>query len=111
MPIRKENESFYPLDWELRSRFVRFVRAGNRCEWCYAANYEPHPVTGSKVVLTTAHIYDEIERPHNLLNLAGLCQRCHLNHDRKKHILNRANNRRNKFQLELELQIEVSLIF
>ena len=42
-----------PSDWALRSRFVRFVRAGGRCEWCGAVHGQPHPVTGSLVVLTS----------------------------------------------------------
>ena len=32
MPIRPEMRARYPSDWALRSRFVRFVRAGGRCE-------------------------------------------------------------------------------
>lgn len=36
MPIRPENRARYPKDWSLRSRFVRFVRARGRCEWCGA---------------------------------------------------------------------------
>lgn len=59
MPIRPENRARYPKDWKLRSYFVRFVRAGGRCEWCGAAHGEQHPVTGSKVVLTTAHVHDD----------------------------------------------------
>lgn len=54
MPIRPEMRERYPKDWKLRSRFVRFVRARGRCEWCGAAHGEPHPITGGKVVLTTA---------------------------------------------------------
>jgi len=100
MPIRPEKKDWYPVDWKLRSKFVRFVRAKNKCEWCGAENYEPHPITGSKVVLTTAHIHENIERPHQLLNLAGLCQRCHLRHDIKLHMrIRRAN--REKGQLKL----------
>lgn len=34
MPVRPENRARYPKDWRLRSRFVRFVRARGRCEWC-----------------------------------------------------------------------------
>lgn len=37
-------------------------RAGGRCEWCQAVNYEPHPVTGSKVILTTAHLGEPFAR-------------------------------------------------
>ena len=91
--MRPENAKRYPHDWKLRSRFVRFVRARNRCEWCGARNYEPHPITGSKVVLTTAHVYDQRPEAASLLNLAALCQRCHLGHDRKYHAAQRRANR------------------
>ena len=83
MPIRPENRDRYPKDWELRSRFVRFIRARNRCEWCGAENYKPHPITGSRVVLTTAHVHDKRPEASSLLNLAALCQRCHNTHDLK----------------------------
>ena len=39
MPIRKEMLQRYPKDWALRSRFVRFYSARNRCEWCGVHNY------------------------------------------------------------------------
>lgn len=81
MPIRPEMRARYPKDWALRSRFVRFVRAGGRCEWCGAEHGRPHPVTGSTVVLTTAHVYDDRPEAASLLNLAALCQRCHNRHD------------------------------
>lgn len=81
MPIRPEMRARYPRDWKLRSRFVRLVRARGRCEWCGAANGEPHPVTGARVVLTTAHVYDDRPEAASLLNLAALCQKCHNGHD------------------------------
>ena len=81
MPIRKEMAVRYPKDWKARSRFVRFYRAKNQCEWCGAENYQPHPETGSKVILTVAHVYDHRPEAANLLNLAALCQRCHNRHD------------------------------
>jgi hypothetical protein len=34
MPIRKELRWFYPIDWELLSRRIRFERAQGRCERC-----------------------------------------------------------------------------
>ena len=83
MPIRPENRVRYPKDWKLRSRFVRFVRARGHCEWCGAEHDQPHPVTGSKVVLTTAHVFDDRPEASNLLNLAALCQKCHNGHDSK----------------------------
>ena len=59
MPIRPENKARYPKDWALRSYFVRFVRGRGKCEWCGAEHGKPHPITGSIVVLTTAHVYDD----------------------------------------------------
>jgi hypothetical protein len=84
MPIRPENRARYPKDWAIRSRFVRFVRARGRCEWCGAVHGEPHPLTGSIVVLTTAHVHDDRPEASSLLNLAALCQRCHNRHDMPK---------------------------
>jgi hypothetical protein len=92
MPIRPEMRARYPHDWKLRSRFVRFYRARNRCEWCGAENGKPHPVTGSKVVLTTAHVFDHRPEAAELLNLAALCQKCHNGHDTKM----RRNGRRER---------------
>ncbi|HET6468663.1 MAG TPA: hypothetical protein VFG43_09825 [Geminicoccaceae bacterium] len=34
MPIRKELRWFYPIDWALLSRRIRFERARGRCESC-----------------------------------------------------------------------------
>jgi 5-methylcytosine-specific restriction endonuclease McrA len=84
MPIRPEMKNCYPADWALRSRFVRHVRAQNRCEWCGAENGRPHPETGSVVVLTAAHVHDHRPEAADLLNLAALCQRCHLKHDQPR---------------------------
>ena len=92
----------YPLDWPIRSWFVRVIRARNRCEWCGARKGEPHPVTGSRVIIGTAHVYDRTPAAASLLNLAALCQRCHLNHDRAAHIqTRRANKDRANGQLSL----------
>jgi len=83
MPIRPENRARYPKDWKLRSRFVKFFRAKGRCEWCGAEHLKPHPVTGSTVILTTAHVFDDRPEAASLLNLAALCQKCHNGHDMK----------------------------
>ena len=95
------DRSEYPDDWETRSNFVRFVRAGGKCEWCGAEHGKPHPVTGSTVVLTTAHIYHSKD-DNSLLKLAALCQKCHLGHDINHHIRNRKYGR-NRNQLGLSL--------
>lgn len=85
MPI---NPNDYHPKWTLISRLIRFRRAGNKCEWCGVQNGVQHPDTGSKVVLTVAHI-DRDRDNNDFSNLAALCQRCHLNHDRCEHIRNR----------------------
>lgn len=81
MPIRPENRSRYPRDWALRRRFIVNFRARNRCEWCGAENGRANPKTGSIVVLTLAHVHDKRPERASLLNLAALCQSCHLGHD------------------------------
>jgi len=104
LPSRKEYKSRYPKDWKLRSRFIRFYRAKGCCEWCGAKNGNPHPITGSKVMLTVAHVYDHRPEAASFLNIAALCQRCHLRHDVKYHARNAKETRRaRRKQLELEL--------
>ena len=85
--------SVTPPTGTLRRRFIVEYRAAGRCEWCGAVNYQPHPDTGSKVVLTIAHVWDKRPEQASLLNLAALCQRCHLNWDRREHGFNRLRNR------------------
>lgn len=94
MPIRPEMRALYPSDWEAISQRIRFDRASGRCECdgrcgrhpdpCVAVHGAPHPVTGSKVVLTVAHLD---HHPPNCadLNLLAMCQRCHLAYDREHH--------------------------
>ena len=79
MPIRAENKARYPKDWKAISLSIR-ARAGNKCEECAAVNGEPHPLTGSKVVLTTAHL-DHTPENCDPSNLRAWCQRCHNRYD------------------------------
>ena len=89
MPIRPENKARYPRDWKRIADAIR-ERAGQCCEGspaypdCRAKNGEAHPVTGSKVVLTVAHL-DHTPEHCDPQNLKALCQRCHLNYDAKHH--------------------------
>lgn len=114
MPILPENRARYPKDWKLRSYFVRFIRAHGKCEWCGAVHGQPNPITGSVVILTTAHVFDDRPEASNLLNLAALCQRCHNRHDIKKR---RAGTKERRiarsgqivFQLDGELKHESHL--
>lgn len=85
MPILPENRDRYPANWtEIRAEILD--RAGNRCEGspdypdCHAENGLPHPVTGSKVVLTIAHL-DHTPENCDPENLRAWCQLCHNTYD------------------------------
>jgi len=111
--------SLYPANWKEISFVIRFVRAAHRCEKCGVANGEQHPITGSRVVLTVAHLgipkpdgtpgdkHDKMDcRPENL---AALCQRCHLNLDRADHQVVQAHNRCEKARHERWLSGQLTL--
>ncbi|WP_194385344.1 hypothetical protein [Microbacterium luteum] len=103
MPIRPENRERYPADWPDISARIKH-RAGWRCECegeCGRGTHEgrcpnlhqlPAYGTGSRVVLTTAHLNHQPEdcRPENL---KAMCQGCHLHYDREHHAETRAANR------------------
>ena len=93
MPISREMATRYPADWASRRRVIIQYRAQNRCEWCGAENGEPHPDTGSMVVLTLAHVWDKAPENTSLLNLACLCQRCHNRWDAPDRRLSRIRRR------------------
>lgn len=99
MPI--DYKKYHPK-WRLISRLIRFKRAKNKCELCGAENHQPHPMTGSNVVLTVAHM-DRNKENNRFDNLKALCQKCHLNHDIKQHIANRKYGRNHKDNLKLDL--------
>ncbi|WP_026931184.1 hypothetical protein [Glycomyces tenuis] len=96
MPIKKENRDRYPKDWPEISRRIRFVRAAGHCE-CLGEcgrgthtgrcpNRHGHPAygTGSKVVLTVAHLNHTPEDCRDE-NLKAMCQGCHLHYDKDHH--------------------------
>lgn len=127
MPI--DYKEYHP-DWKAISLRIRKERAKDKCEWCGRENgsvwvkryphseWEEdddardkevakamrdyyHQVT--PIVLTVAHI-DHDKTNNDDANLAALCQRCHLNHDRKQHADNRRNGRNwKRDQTKLEL--------
>ncbi|SAK53168.1 hypothetical protein AWB78_01299 [Caballeronia calidae] len=98
MPIKPENRTRYPANWKAIVAAVR-ERSGNCCEgspkWpdCRAENGQPHPETGSKVVLTTAHL-DHVPENCDLSNLRCWCQRCHLGYDAEHHARTARETRR-----------------
>jgi len=115
MPIAAHNRARYPKDWREISHRIRFERAQGRCECvgecgidhgerCMAEHGKPNPMTGSNVVLTTAHL-DHV--PENCAddNLKAMCQRCHLRMDRDHHAMNaRATRHRKTGQSDMFLQ-------
>lgn len=93
MPI---NYSDYHPKWPLIVYLIKERRAKNCCEWCGIRNGRLHPITGSKVALAVAHINQD-RNFNRFWNLACLCQRCHLAHDRKQHIFNRKYGRLTRY--------------
>lgn len=85
MPIKAENRVRYPKNWKQIVERIR-ERSGNACEGspaypdCRAANGKPHPVTGSKVILTVAHLNHTPEDCRDEI-LKHWCQRCHNTYD------------------------------
>ena len=88
MPIHPEMKDLYPADWAEISRRIRFERARGRCEECGAEQGQPHPQTGSKVILSTAHL-DHNPANNAEHNLAAWCQKCHNSYDAAKRHSNR----------------------
>jgi hypothetical protein len=91
MPIRADRRGLYPPPAEWREiRRAILERAGNRCEGsprypgCRVQNGQIHPRTGSRVVLTIAHL-DHNPLNNSDSNLSALCQACHLGHDAQQH--------------------------
>lgn len=121
--------SKYPPDWKAISLRIR-AAADNKCIWCGVANkavgargkdgnwYDwdsidcmqsdaGYALFGNypniiKIVLTVAHL-DHDTTNNDDSNLACLCQRCHLNHDREGHIAKAKITRRIK-RLERQRQ-------
>ena len=94
MPIRPENKHRYPANWkEIRAKILE--RARKTCEWagCGAINGQPNPRTGSKVVLTIAHL-DHVPEHCDESNLRAWCQYHHLRYDAGHHAETRYNTRR-----------------
>lgn len=91
--------SRYPKDWPEISARIRFVRAKGQCEWiedgvrCAAIHREQHPITGSKVVLTTMHL-DHDTGNNEETNLLCACQLHHNRYDAQ----HRKENRNRRWQ-------------
>lgn len=118
MPIRPENRALYPADWRVISKRIREQRAGGRCECdgrcgkphaprCEAVNGQPSPYSGSRVVLTVAHL-DHTPEHCDDANLLAMCQRCHLAYDGPHHAETRAATRASELAEQMEPLFEVT---
>ena len=77
----------YHPNWKFIRKDILY-RAGNRCELCNSPNGGKQWETGSKVVLTIAHINQDIN-DNRKYNLLALCQRCHNKIDIPYRVINR----------------------
>lgn len=93
------DRSRYPADWDRISRRIR-ERAGWRCEFCGAKHGEPNPLTGSRVILTVAHVLNDDPMDVRDENLKALCQKCHLTLDGPLHAAHAKQTRREKRERE-----------
>lgn len=111
MPMKREN---YPPEWKVFSLRIRSERAAWRCECrgiCGRGHDEllgdgrcrskrgDRTVGGHPVVLTVAHLNHDAGpcrcEPRCVIDehCLALCQSCHLNLDRPRHIRNQRTNR------------------
>ena len=103
------NKKRYPIDWP-KIRTAVLERARWCCEGspaypdCRAVNYAPHPVTGSHVVLTVAHL-DHSSQTADMRLLRAMCNRCHLQFDLEQHMQNAARTRRRKKENSQQLTL------
>ena len=94
MPISPENKKLYPANWkELVAQ--RKAEVGDKCEMCDAENHKLHPITGSRVVLTLAHLTHDPTK-NKPWQLILLCQRCHNRLDKRWRAKNRKEKREKK---------------
>ena len=116
----------YPSNWKkIVARVAK--RAKGNCECtgecgrhggrCDAMNHKPHPITGSKVILTTAHLgidypdgtkgnkHDKMDC--RMKNLKHMCQRCHLLFDMPEHMENSRATRRRKILATGQMEMKI----
>jgi hypothetical protein len=119
MPIRPENRDRYPADWPEISLAIK-NRAGWRCEClgecgrgthgagrCPNVHDQPAYGTGSKVVLTCAHL-DHTPENCDPANLRAFCNGCHLHYDRDHHAQTRAATKAAELAAQMEPLFELT---
>lgn len=117
-PIRPENLARYPEDWPAISLAVK-EDAGWRCEClgecgrgthdgrCPNRHGQPAYGTGSRVVLTTAHL-NHTPEDCSRENLRAMCNGCHLHYDREHHAETRAETRRRTVEASGQMALEIA---
>ena len=103
------NMKEYPHNWLTEIRPLILHRAGARpeeriearCEFCHIENHSYRTNADRRddkqtfIVLTISHLDQNIQN-NDPQNLAALCQRCHLQHDRPHHLINASFTRDRK---------------
>jgi hypothetical protein len=110
MPIKPENKSKYPKDWDAIANRIKWERAQGRCEMltldgerCTARHGSRHPWTGSIVVLTVAHLnHDESDCRDEVLRAA--CQCCHNRYDVQHRLATRQRRQQREKRKQKELK-------
>jgi 5-methylcytosine-specific restriction endonuclease McrA len=122
VPIRPENRDRYPADWrEIRAAIIDRARpfpgAMPQCECRGECGRGTHTGrcpnvyelsaygTGSRVVLTVAHL-DHAPEHNDPANLRAMCQGCHLHYDREHHAQTRAVTRRRELAAAGQLALD-----
>jgi len=95
VPIRPENRGRYGADWSAFSDYIRFGRAGGRCECEGECGRGTHlgrcpnshggiayGTEDTEVVLTVAHL---CHTPECRVDVKAMCQGCHLHYDKAHH--------------------------
>lgn len=92
------DRSRYPNNWDEIANRLIVERAGLRCEWdgCTAQNAQPHPMTGSLVVLAACHTCDCEPKCGDAAHLLVLCQMHHNRLDARQRVNTAGETRRTR---------------
>lgn len=96
---------------------IEYYDTTKRDDRCDALNKHPHPITGSIVILTVAHLgipkrNGEAGNKHDKMdvrrrNLKAMCQRCHLIFDLPEHVQNAKATRRRRLLRAGQLEFPI----
>ena len=89
----KKGSNTYPPNWDEIAKTIK-DQADWHCENCY------HPHDPPNGYMLGVHHLDGNKANCTYENLVALCQRCHLNHDRPRHITQRRASARRREQID-----------